>query len=218
MQAPDLDPLSVIADRLKLLATHPAETWWDIGSLLDTVATSPGVADYAAFARRVAGIDRTDARRMRSVAHVFSRDLALRFGLDKLELLLQVVDASREACHVIDPLRVHVLRKGPGRSSDVVPFAEASLDDLRFTLRILVRRRAVGDRRFDRAVAALRDELDASLVQMLARKAPRVRIGANLARSLDGNLCLSDIRPEDLEAVGKVLIAVGKRNKKRPRA
>lgn len=218
MHAPALDPLSVITDRLRILATHQAETWWDIGGLLDLVATTiPSVRDFSSYAQRVIGIERAQARRYRRIATLFSRDVAMRFGIEKLELLLDIVNASHEARRVLDPLRVQVLSKLPDDTRQELPFPEATVDDLRYTLRILSRRSATGDRKFEPSSAMLRDALESSFEETLPRKGPRVRIEADLTRARGTNLCLSGLRPEDLEAVGRVLVAAAKRLKKKPR-
>lgn len=218
MHPPALDPLAVITDRLRLLATHRSETWWDIGSLLDVVATKiPSVRDFSTYAHQVVGIERADARRFRRIATLFSRDVSMRFGIEKLELLMDIVNASHEARRVLDPLRIQVLSKLPDNTRQEVPFPEATIDDLRYTLRVLSRRLAAGDRKFEPSSAALRDALEAALEDALPRKAPRVRVEADLTRARGTNLCLSGLRPEDLEVVGKVLVAAAKQLKKNQR-
>lgn len=218
MHAPALDPLAVITDRLRLLATHPTETWWDIGSLLDVVATKvPGVRDFASYAHRAVGLDRSEARRFRRIATLFSRDVAMRFGIEKLELLMDIVNASHEARRVLDPLRIQVLSKLPDNTRQEVSFPEATLEDLRYTLRVLSRRSAAGDRKFEPSSAQLRDALESALQQAIPRKAPGVKIEADLTRARGTNLCLNGIRPEDLEAIGKVLVTAGKQFKKQTR-
>lgn len=218
MHSPALDPLAVITDRLRLLATHRSETWWDIGSLLDVVATTiPGVRDFASYAHRVLGIERAQARRYRRIASLFSRDVAMRFGIERLELLLDIVNASHEARRVLDPLRIQVLSKLPDGSRQEVPFPEATVEDLRYTLRVLSRRNAAGDRKFEPSSAVLRDALEAALKEALLRKAPRVRIEADLTRARGSELCLSGLHPDDLETVGKLLVSAGRQLKKQSR-
>ena len=92
-QDTQLDSLALVNDRLRLLATRSSEMWWEIGQALDEVATrmlsqNLGYPDYAAYAHEVLGIDAAQARRIRRVAHHFSREVALRFGAERLDLLL----------------------------------------------------------------------------------------------------------------------------------
>ena len=205
------DTLSVMTDRLKVLATRREDLWWDIGCLLDAMATrgfagNVGVRDYASYAHKVVGIERAEARRLRRVAQLFSREVAVRFGLEKLELLLQLIDALQDAPPVVDPMRIEVFsHKGDG-AVQAIPFSESTVEDLRFTIRALSGRSTSGDPRFGPGLGELRDKLENALKRTLARKAPRVRIERDPANPRAG-LALCGVSPETLEAVGRVLIA-----------
>jgi uncharacterized protein YidB (DUF937 family) len=213
-EALSCDTLSVITDRLKLLATRKTELWWDIGCLLDAMATQ-GVAgatgrDWAARAQQIMGIDRSEARRMRRISSLFSRELAMRFGIEKLELLVKLVETLPEAPPVMDPLRVEVLSHREDGTTMPVTFAECTLDDLRFTIKITAARKTAGDVRFG-PLGEVRDALDKALRKAMARKAPKVKLeGTHVDRPC---LSLIDLDPGDLDVVGRALIAHAKARK-----
>jgi hypothetical protein len=208
------DTLAVITDRLKLLATRRVEMWWDIGCLLDAMATrgfarGVGVKDYAAYAEKVVEIPRGDARRLRRIAHLFSREVAMRFGLEKLELLVQLVECCHRASSVVDPMRVEVLSLREDATVQAIPFAECTADDLRFSMREMARALASDDPRCRAAAGPLRDALDSALRSALGRKAPKVKVESD-PNPTSGSLALFNLAPDTLEAVGKVLIAQGR--------
>jgi hypothetical protein len=209
------DTLAVITDRLKLLATRRVEMWWDIGCLLDAMATrgfaqGVGIRDYASYAEKVVGIKRIEARRLRRISHLFSRDICLRFGIEKLELLVQLVEGCYEASPVIDPMRVEVFSPRPDGTIQEIPFSECTLDDLRFSIRMMARQRSCGDGRFGPEVGALRDEIEGALQRALKRKAPKVKLECDPGKA-PGHLALFDLQPDALETVGRVLTAFGRK-------
>lgn len=206
------DPLTVITDRLKLLATRKAEMWWDIGCLLDAMATrgvvgSAGIRDWAAHAEKTVGIERSEARRFRRIANLFSRDFAMRFGADKLELLVKLVETSHEMPPVLDPMRLEVLSQREDGSTRVVTFAECTVDDLRFTIKRTAGRKTSGDSRFGQLGEA-RDALDAALRRSLGRRAPKVKL--ECAHAPGQCLSLVGLEPTQIEAVGRALVAHAK--------
>jgi hypothetical protein len=208
------DTLAVITDRLKLLATRRVEMWWDIGCLLDAMATrgfarGVGIRDYASYAEKVVGIQRLEARRLRRIAHLFSRDVSMRFGVEKLELLVQLVESCYEASPITDPMRVEVYSPRPDGTIQAIPFSECTVDDLRFSIRLMARERSCGDGRFGPEVGALRDEIEAALKTALKRNAPKVKLECDPGKAT-GHLALLDLQPEAFEAVGRVLLAFGR--------
>jgi len=208
------DTLSVITDRLKLLATRRVEMWWDIGCLLDAMATrgfarGVGIRDYASYAEKVVGIERGEARRLRRISSLFSRELCLRFGLEKLELLVQLMESCYEVSPVLDPMRMEVLSERPDGTVQMIPFAESSVDDLRYSIRVMARLPSCGDRRFGPELGALRDALDEALYGSLRRKAPRVKIERDPGKA-PGRLALLELHPGAIEAVGRVLVSFGR--------
>ena len=205
------DTVAVITDRLKLLATRKAEMWWDIGCLLDAMATrGAGIRDWAAHAQNVIGIDRGEARRIRRIATMFSREFAMRYGIDKLELLVKLVEALPEVPPVMDPLRVEVISLRDGVVFPVT-FAECTTDDLLFTIKLLSGKKTAGDARFGQ-LGEVRDALDKSLRKALARKAPKVKV--ERAHDAKQRIALIDMDPGELEAVGRTLIAQAKTMRK----
>jgi len=205
------DTVAVITDRLKLLATRKAEMWWDIGCLLDAMATrGTGIRDWAAHAQKVIGIDRREARRIRRIASMFSREIAMRFGIEKLELLVKLVEALPDVPPVMDPLRVEVISLHD-RAVVPVTFAESTTDDLRFTVKLLSGRKTASDARFGQ-MGEVRDALEKALRKALGRKAPKVKVeSVHDARQC---MALIDMDPGELDAVGRTLIAQAKTMRK----
>ncbi len=205
--------LSLVTDRLRLLATRRTEMWWDIGQILDEVATrmlsqNLGYANYAAYAREVLGIDAAEARRLRRVAHHFSREVALRFGTERLDLLLSYLEASPDTHWAIDPLRVE-LRCSSDAADTRIAFSEASADDVRRALRAARRRLASNDAHFPPDVASLRDRLSRA-VAALGRDAPSVKVHRDVGRPEEYALAVVGLDPENMVDVGRVLVQMGK--------
>jgi hypothetical protein len=214
-EALSCDMLSVITDRLKLLATRKLELWWDIGCLLDAMATQglaggAGVRDWAARAKQIMGVERSEALRLRRIANLFSRELAMRFGIEKLELLVKLVETLPEAPPLMDPLRVEVLSL---RDGAIVPvtFAECTAEDLRFTIKLVSGHKTTADVRFG-PLGEVRDALDKALRKAMSRKAPKVKIECTHAPRQ--SIALVDVDPAELDALGRALVAHAKTMRK----
>lgn len=208
-----VDSLSLVTDRLRLLATRRTEMWWDIGQILDEVATrmlsqNLGYRDYTAYAREVLGIDAAEARRLRRVAHHFSREVALRFGTERLDLLLSYMDASPDTHWAMDPLRVELCCSSDAAGTRIA-FSEASADDVRRAVRSAQRRLASTDAHFPPDVASLRDRLSRA-VAALAHDAPRVKVHRDVGRPEEYALAVVGLDPENMVGVGQVLVEIGK--------
>jgi|GEM_PF-733322 len=212
-QDTQVDSLALVTDRLRLLATRSSEMWWEIGQVLDEVATrmlsqNLGYPDYTAYAHEVLGIDGAEARRIRRVAHHFSRDVALRFGAERLDLLLAYLEASPDTHWAIDPLRVELCcTADAGRSR--ITFSEATVDDVRRAVRAARRGRASHDKRFPADVASVRDRL-AKALATLGKEAPQAKIHRDVGRPEEYSLAVVGIDPANMVGVGQVLVQLGK--------
>lgn len=209
---PSLDSLAVITDRLRLLATRRRDMWWDIGRLLDEIDRSQlarvlGFGSTASFAHRTAGIQPSEARKLQRVAHCFSRDTAMRFGLDKLDLLLQILDASRETTCGLDPLRVEIPSSRADGTIAKVPFNEATISDLTRALRSIRRRCTDDDRRLPIEVSRMFDAVEKGLRAALGKRAPRVKIFDPPGEPNAFRLAIVDLDPATLRVVGRALMA-----------
>jgi hypothetical protein len=199
-------------DRLRLLATRREEMWWEIGVLLDEIASMrlfpAPFEDFAQFAEAEIGLTRADAIKLRRVARTFSREISMRFGADRLDLLLQYLEASPRSYCAVDILRLEVLVHTTDGKDVSIPFTEISDKDLSQAVRTIDRERAMIDPSIPRDVAAERDRLAVTL----AGVAPQVRVRVH--RSGEGigdySLALAGVDPFNMEAVGKVLMAEGK--------
>jgi len=213
-QVPTKDPLSLMTDRLRLLATRREEMWWDIGLLLDEVATRAlapllGFDDFASYATDVLGVSKAEARQLRRVAHHFSRETALRFGAERLDLLLQYLEAAPSVHWAIDVLRVEILLR-TGREDIVVPFTEISEEDLRKAVRSAKRRRTTTDPAIPADVAAERDRLADALAGEVEDGIVSVKVHHAATGSDEFSLSVIGIDPFNMREVGKVLVAEGK--------
>jgi hypothetical protein len=212
-QDTQVDSLALVTDRLRLLATRSSEMWWEIGQALDEVATrmlsqNLGYPDYAAYAHEVLGIDAAQARRIRRVAHHFSREVALRFGAERLDLLLDYLEASPDTHWAIDPLRVELYcTADAGRSR--IAFAEATVDDVRRAVRSARRGRASHDKRFPADVASVRDRL-AKALAALGKQAPQAKIHRDVGRPEEYSLAVVGVDPSNMARLGHVLVQLGK--------
>jgi hypothetical protein len=213
-QVPTKDPLSLMTDRLRLLATRREEMWWDIGLLLDEVATRAlapllGFDDFAAYANDVLGVSKAEARQLRRVAHHFSRETALRFGAERLDLLLQYLEAAPSVHWAIDVLRVEILLR-TGREDIVVPFTEISEEDLRKAVRSAKRRRTTTDPAIPADVAAERDRLADALASDVEDGNVRVKVHHAATGGDEFSLSVIGIDPFNMREVGKALVTEGK--------
>lgn len=213
-QVPTKDSLSLMADRLRLLSTRQGEMWWDIGVLLDEVATRDlaaalGHDDFAGYAHQVLGISKAEARQLRRVAHHFSRETALRFGVERLDLLLQYLEATPNTHFAIDVLRIHVLVR-TGREDLAVPFPDISAEDLRRAVRSAKRRRTTTDPIIPADVAAERDRLADAIGDELGDGNVKVKVHHTTTGGDEFSLSLTGIDPFNMHQVGKVLVAEGK--------
>lgn len=206
---------SLMTDRLRLLLTRRAEMWWDIGKLLDEVATmglapSLGFQDFTAYAHRVHGIAPSEAKKLRRIAHHFSRETALRFGADRLELLLDYVEASERTHWAFDPLQVQVAV--PGRSTTGVPvtFADATDEDLRRAVRAAKRGMSPMDDLTPLDVVAERDRLGEAIAAGVADKHIRVKIHQSTTLTDEYSLAVVGLNPFNMVEVGKALVAEGR--------
>jgi hypothetical protein len=208
---PSKAPLATMTDRLRLLATRSEEMWWEIGVLLDEIAARGLVPlsfdDFAAFAATEVGLPKADALRFRRVSHHFSREMAMRFGAARLDMLLQYLDAAPSAHYALDLLRIEVIVRIDGEDVAVL-FSEISDEDLAHAVRSAKRRRTTSDPSIPPDVAAERDRL----ADALAGEAPDVRVKVHhTAGGVDDySLSLTGIDPFNMAAVGKVLLAEGK--------
>ncbi|MCU0690930.1 MAG: hypothetical protein MUF54_05960 [Polyangiaceae bacterium] len=193
--------------------TRSAETWWDIGLLLDEVhsrglAEAEGHDDYVAYASRELGLDEVEVRRLRRVAHHFSRETALRFGAARLDLLLAYLESSNRLCSVLDPMRIEIpVRSLTGDDVDV-PFSEATDEDLR-----MATRQAGAHVRVDALIPAAVEATRATLAAAL-RAVGGMRIQVKVHESTMGgeaySLAVLGVDPFNMLAVGQVLVNQGR--------
>jgi hypothetical protein len=213
--------LSVITDRLRLLATRRGEMWWDIGLLLDEIATRGlaadlGYADYGAYAKATFGIEAGEAHRLRLAAHHFGRDTALRAGVDKLASLLGYLDACPRAPCVLDLLRLEIPVALADGTLAWRSFEEASADELDAAARLVQSRAEAAEPRADPALAALRARVQRALSGALGPEAPRVRLHCELACPERVSLALVGLGPRAAARIAKAL-ASRTRNAASPR-
>jgi hypothetical protein len=138
-------------------------------------------------------------------------------GVEKLDLLLQLVHASREAIRVLDPSHIEVLTHLPDGMMSTVPFDEATVDDLHFTLRLLKGLPTTHDSRYSPQAGAMRDLVDQTLSKMLGARAPSVKIGRELAGRAEFTIALEGIDLGDLQKIGRALIDLVPKRVRRPR-
>lgn len=213
-QASTQDSLTLMTDRLRLLAMRQGEMWWDIGVLLDEVALRElapalGYDDFAAYAHGVLGVSKAEARQLRRVAHHFSRETALRFGAERLDLLLQYLQASPTSQDTIDVLRVQIIVRS-GKQESAVPFPEISEEDLRRAVRSAKRRRTTSDPAVPADVAAERDRLADALAEAIDEGNVQVKVHHTATGGEEFSLSLTGIDPFNMQEIGRVLVAEGK--------
>lgn len=131
---PVKDHVSMVLDRLSLLATRKDDMWWEIGCALDEVAVrgfyaSLGFGDWLSFAQEHVGLSCDEAISFRRVARFFSRETAVRFGVGKLELLLQYLERCPSSEPVVDLLRVKIAVHLEGEQV-LVPFVNITHEQL----------------------------------------------------------------------------------------
>ena len=208
------DSLSLMTDRLRLLAMRQGEMWWDIGELLDEVALRElapmlGFDDFAGYAHHVLGISKAEARQLRRVAHHFSREIALRFGVERLDLLLQYLQAHPTCHESIDVLRVQIFVRS-GKQESAIPFPEISEEDLRRAVRSAKRRRTTSDPSVPGDVAAVRDRLSDAIAEAIEDGKVQVKVHHTATGGDEYSLSLIGIDPFNMQAIGKALVAEGK--------
>lgn len=207
------EPLSLMTDRLRLLATRKEEMWWEIGLLLDELALRGmvlplGFDDFAAYAQAQLGLSKTEAIQFRRVAHHFSRETALRFGAPRLDLLLQYLEATPSTQCAVDVLRAEVLvRKDEGEVA--IPFTEISEEDLVRAVRSAKRRRTTTDPAIPADVAAERDRLADAIAAEVPGGHVKVKVHHLVGVGDLYSLSLSGIDPFNMAAVGKVVLEEG---------
>lgn len=167
--------MSTLTDRLRLLATRRDEMWWEIGVLLDEIATRGIVphsfSSFAEFAESTIGLPADSATLFRRVSHHFSRESAIRFGANRLSLLLDYLEASPIAHNAIDILRVEVFVEDVDGLA-TVPFVDMSEADLAEAVWATRQREASSVPAIPAAAAVARDRL----ANTLAADAPNVRV------------------------------------------
>ncbi len=208
------DPLSLMTDRLRMLSTREAEMWWDIGVLLDEVATRElapmfGFDDFATYAHSELGIPKTRARQLRRVAHHFSRETALRFGAARMDLLLAYLEATPNAKWALDVLRIEILVRS-GKDELSIPFTEISEEDLQRAVRSAKRRRTTTDPTIPEDVAAARDRLADVISSRVQDSNIRVKVHQKASGGEEFSLSITGIDPFNMGEVGKVLVAEGR--------
>jgi hypothetical protein len=207
------EPLSLMTDRLHLLATRKEEMWWEIGLLLDELALRGlvlphGFDDFAAFAQAELGLTKAEAIQFRRVAHHFSRETALRFGAPRLDLLLQYLEATPRTQCAVDVLRVEILlRKEEGEVA--VPFPEISEEELVRAVRSAKRRRTTTDPAVPADVAAERDRLADAIAAEVPGGHVKVKVHLLVGVGDVYSLSLTGIDPFNMAAVGKVVLEEG---------
>ncbi len=208
------DSLSLMTDRLRLLATRHDEMWWDIGVVLDEVALRElapalGYNDFTAYAQAELGLSKAEAKRIRRVAHHFSRETALRFGAERLDLLLQYLEAAPSSYFATDVLRVEVLVR-EGREDKAIPFPEIAEEDLRKAARSAKRRKTTTNPAIPPDVAVARDRLADSIGEGVEDPRARVKVHHTTSGQEEFSLSIIGIDPFNMQQVGKVLVAEGK--------
>lgn len=208
------DPLSLMTDRLRLLSTRQAEMWWDIGLLLDEVATRElapalGYDDFASYAHAEIGISKAEARQLRRVAHHFARETALRFGAERLDLLLSYLEAAPNAHWAIDVLRI-AIQVRTGKDDVAIPFTEISVEELQRAVRSAKRRRTTTDALIPEDVAAVRDRLADTVATRIAEGNVRVKVHHEASGANEFSLSITGVDPFNMVQVGEVLVAEGK--------
>lgn len=202
-------PMASVMDRLRLLLTRRGDTWWDIGMILDEIATHSlaGLSfdRFVAIAEIDLGLSKSDAWRYRRVAHKFSRETAMRFGPFRLDLLLEYLDIAPSAGCVVDVLHVDIVTGDDGR---VVPFSEISEEELVDAIQFVREQQATGHPYIPQEVEAARERLAAALSEVAPEV--RVKIHTEMADGPDDlSLMLVGINPSNAVAVGNALVVEG---------
>jgi hypothetical protein len=207
------DALSLMTDRLRILAAHKDEMWWEIGQFLDVIAqqglaTPLGYDNFAAYAHANIDITKDEAVLFRRVAHHFAHETASRFGATKLDLLLQYLEAMPKCQCTIDVLRVHIVVRDNNEEFPI-PFTEISEEDLIQAVRSAKRRRATTDPRIPKDVAAVRDRLSDVITKKVSGREVQVKVHQSVGADDDYSLCLSGLDPFNMRAVGELITEEG---------